>query len=256
MELSEEVKEVLETFHVVAELGSGSLGAYVISMASLASDVLAVELLQRECRNQLRGKQVRGVQQGVAHNPSLTLHDYSEMAGCPKSTNHAYYNRMLLQNLESLDRWNRGVQAAMKASKDIVGIYEPDIHRLKKMVPDPLPKTAWCPMLGTQGAAAPHHSLRVAPLFETLDDLAGAGVVMEGLLSNPWYRKHLHTMHNDCQEIMLGYSDSGKDAGRLAANWALYKCQEEVRRPITLTRCWNRNSAMPYHARRGVVVCM
>ena len=34
--------------------------------------------------------------------------------------------------------------------------------------------------------------------------------------------------HNNCQEIMLGYSDSGKDAGRLAAAWALYKCQEAL----------------------------
>ena len=47
---SKEVKEVLDTFRVVAELGTGSLGAYVISMTSAASDVLAVELLQREAR--------------------------------------------------------------------------------------------------------------------------------------------------------------------------------------------------------------
>ncbi len=35
-------------------------------------------------------------------------------------------------------------------------------------------------------------------------------------------------MHGDHQEIMLGYSDSGKDGGRLAAAWALYKCQEDL----------------------------
>ena len=35
-------------------------------------------------------------------------------------------------------------------------------------------------------------------------------------------------VHGDHQEVMLGYSDSGKDAGRLAAAWALYKCQEEL----------------------------
>ena len=42
-------------------------------------------------------------------------------------------------------------------------------------------------------------------------------------------------VHDDHQEIMLGYSDSGKDGGRLAAAWALYKCQEDlvrVRRPL------------------------
>jgi phosphoenolpyruvate carboxylase len=48
------VREVLETFRVAARLGSASLGAYVISMAQKASDVLAVELLQKEARGQVR----------------------------------------------------------------------------------------------------------------------------------------------------------------------------------------------------------
>jgi phosphoenolpyruvate carboxylase len=40
---------------------------------------------------------------------------------------------------------------------------------------------------------------------------------------------HVHReMYGDHQEIMLGYSDSGKDAGRIAAAWALYKCQEDL----------------------------
>ena len=46
---------------------------------------------------------------------------------------------------------------------------------------------------------------------------------MSTLFSNPWYRDHIRTIHEDLQEVMLGYSDSGKDAGRLAANWALYR---------------------------------
>ena len=54
-------------------------------------------------------------------------------------------------------------------------------------------------------------------------DLDAAEDVMTRLLTNPWYREHLRAVHGDAQEVMLGYSDSGKDAGRLAANWALYK---------------------------------
>jgi phosphoenolpyruvate carboxylase len=68
------------------------------------------------------------------------------------------------------------------------------------------------------------NSLRVVPLFETLDDLDASGEVMNRLFNNRWYRAHLRTVHDNHQEVMLGYSDSGKDAGRLAANWALYRC--------------------------------
>ena len=55
--------------------------------------------------------------------------------------------------------------------------------------------------------------LRVAPLFETLDDLSAAGATMHALFSNPWYLNYLRTHHGGRQEVMLGYSDSGKDAG-------------------------------------------
>lgn len=49
------MKEVLDTLKVDAELGSDSLGPYVISMASNASDVLAVELLQKDARLAVSG---------------------------------------------------------------------------------------------------------------------------------------------------------------------------------------------------------
>eukprot|EP00250_Pteridium_aquilinum_P033931 c6677_g1_i1 orf=354-3539(-) len=135
IEVALEVKEVLDTFGVAAELGSDSLGAYVISMASEASDVLAVELLQKEARLALSGELGR-------------------------------------------------------------------------------------PCSGT--------SLRVVPLFETVKDLRDAGTVIRKLLSIDWYRNHLITNHQGHQEVMLGYSDSGKDAGRFTAAWELYKSQEDV----------------------------
>ena len=111
---------MVNTLRVLSELPNDSLGAYVISMARTASDVLAVVLLQREC--------------GI---------------------------------------------------KDL---------------------------------------LRVVPLFETLDDLTNAPGTIRTLLSNDWYRSHI----NGLQECMIGYSDSGKDAGRLAAAWALYEAQEKI----------------------------
>ncbi|KAM7484503.1 hypothetical protein LguiA_000512 [Lonicera macranthoides] len=135
IEVAPDVREVLDTFRVAAELGSDSLGAYVISMASNASDVLAVELLQKDARLAVAGELGRP---------------------CPGGT------------------------------------------------------------------------LRVVPLFETVKDLRGAGSVIRKLLSIDWYRKHVINNHNGQQEVMVGYSDSGKDAGRFTAAWELYKAQEDV----------------------------
>ncbi|KAL8549358.1 hypothetical protein ACS0TY_008264 [Phlomoides rotata] len=135
IEVTSDVREVLDTFRVAAELGSDSLGAYVISMASNASDVLAVELMQKDARLAVAGELGRP---------------------CPGGT------------------------------------------------------------------------LRVVPLFETVKDLREAGSVIKKLFSIDWYRDHIIKNHNGHQEVMVGYSDSGKDAGRFTAAWELYKAQEDV----------------------------
>ena len=117
---SETVVDVLDTCGIIAEMYEDSLGAYVISQATSASDVLAVLLLQLDA-----------------------------------------------------------------------GVKKP---------------------------------LRVAPLFETLDDLNGASQTMKTLFKLPVYMGII----NGKQEVMIGYSDSAKDAGRLAAVWAQFATQEEL----------------------------
>lgn len=66
--------------------------------------------------------------------------------------------------------------------------------------------------------------MRVVPLFETLADLDNAGPVMQRLLALPSYRAGL----DGPQEVMIGYSDSAKDAGTTAAAWAQYRAQESL----------------------------
>lgn len=66
--------------------------------------------------------------------------------------------------------------------------------------------------------------MRIAPLFETLADLDNAKSCMTELLALDWYRGYIQ----GCQEVMIGYSDSAKDAGMLAAAWAQYRAQEEL----------------------------
>ena len=67
--------------------------------------------------------------------------------------------------------------------------------------------------------------LRITPLFETLDDLQRAPAVIDELFSIGWYRARLQASGNR-QQVMIGYSDSAKDAGPLAAAWAQYRAQE------------------------------
>ncbi|MFT4938099.1 MAG: phosphoenolpyruvate carboxylase [Paraglaciecola sp.] len=117
---SDEVQEVLDTCKVIAKHSSEGFGIYIISMASLPSDVLSVNLLLKEM--------------GV--------------------------------------NW-------------------------------PMP---------------------VAPLFETLDDLNDAASVTKDLLSIGWYRGYIQGH----QHVMIGYSDSAKDAGAMAAGWAQYESQEAL----------------------------
>jgi phosphoenolpyruvate carboxylase len=69
--------------------------------------------------------------------------------------------------------------------------------------------------------------LDVIPLFETLDDLEAGPRIMEELFADPLYRRIL-SARNDFQEVMLGYSDSVKDGGYVAANWNLFHAQKRL----------------------------
>ncbi len=80
-----------------------------------------------------------------------------------------------------------------------------------------------CALWLAQRSGATH--LRIVPLFETVDDLDGAEETLEALYANPAYREHLDAWAG-AQDVMLGYSDSAKDASFLTSQWALYRTQE------------------------------
>ncbi len=70
-------------------------------------------------------------------------------------------------------------------------------------------------------------NLTIAPLFETVADLRKAPEVLDFLFNHTQYRDHLRA-NGDHQMVMIGYSDSNKDAGYLSANWNLYQAQEQI----------------------------
>ena len=75
-----------------------------------------------------------------------------------------------------------------------------------------------------QKEAKIENKLRVVPLFETLDDLINSKSIMHSLFQQNWYRKLIKNK----QEVMIGYSDSSKDAGKICASWHQYKAQEDI----------------------------
>jgi phosphoenolpyruvate carboxylase len=90
--------------------------------------------------------------------------------------------------------------------------------------------------------------MQVAPLFETIDDLQAAPRILERLFALDLYRQHLAAGGGE-QMVMIGYSDSNKDGGYLAANWALYEAQEAI-----TTVCAQASVPLTiFHGRGGTV---
>jgi phosphoenolpyruvate carboxylase len=90
--------------------------------------------------------------------------------------------------------------------------------------------------------------LHIVPLFETLDDLDHAPRILTDLFSLDVYRLHL-ALCGGQQMVMIGYSDSNKDGGYLASNWALYQAQENIARV-----CADFNIKLTlFHGRGGTV---
>ena len=87
--------------------------------------------------------------------------------------------------------------------------------------------------------------LPVSPLFETLDDLDGAPSTLDALLSDAAFRERTgHSM-----VVMIGYSDSAKDAGMLSAGWAQYRAQEAL-----LNVCQSHGVSLQlFHGRGGTI---
>ena len=127
----------------------------------------------------------------------------------------SFVNKIKLRDKENLEVWKTFKQIS-KEPEQCMGAY---VISMTSKASDILS------VYLLQLQAETKNLLRVVPLFETLDDLKNAKGVMQNLFKLPWYRK----MINSKQEVMIGYSDSSKDAGKLSASWHQYKLQEELR---------------------------
>ena len=128
-------------------------------------------------------------------------------------------NRNLLTNFEFKNKENKEVWSTFKTiSKqpdECLGAY---VISMTSSISDIVTVSF------LQKEAQIKNKLRVVPLFETLDDLINSKAIMNSLFRKKWYRKLI----NNKQEVMIGYSDSSKDAGKICASWHQYKAQEEI----------------------------
>ncbi len=120
---------------------------------------------------------------------------------------------------------------------DAVGIYIISMANALSDVLEVLVFQRWC------GLRIP-----IAPLFETLADLNNAPGILKEMYAHTGYREHLNSL-GEHQYVMLGYSDSNKDCGYLAANWALYGAQEK----ITATCVEAKVAVTLFHGRGGSI---
>jgi phosphoenolpyruvate carboxylase len=94
----------------------------------------------------------------------------------------------------------------------------------------------------------PHRKISIVPLFETIEDLRRAPQMFQELLDNPIYKTYLEERSN-LQEIMIGYSDSGKNGGIVTANWELYKVQKKL---VAIAQANNIELRL-FHGRGGTI---
>lgn len=94
----------------------------------------------------------------------------------------------------------------------------------------------------------PYCPVGISPLFETIDDLHNGAAILQAMLELPLYRAMV-AARDDEQEVMLGYSDSNKDGGYLAANWAVYRAE------LALVEAARKNGIRLrlFHGRGGTV---
>ena len=130
-----------------------------------------------------------------------------------------------LETIETIQTFRTVAAILEQLSPEAIQTY---IISMTRGVSDMLAVLLFAKEAGLYRSDAGISRLNIVPLFETGADLAGCAAIMQQALELPVYREQVR-LRGDEQEIMIGYSDSNKDVGFAAANWALYQAQRALR---------------------------
>ena len=136
-------------------------------------------------------------------------------------------------NVKSLDENAQKTLDTFIAIADLISTFgtqaiETYIVSMTKGADDLIAAVVIAQQAGLVDIAAKKATIGFAPLLETVAELRASGEILEKLLSNPTYRA-LVALRGDLQEVMLGYSDSNKDAGIATSQWEIHRAQRKLR---------------------------
>jgi phosphoenolpyruvate carboxylase len=136
-------------------------------------------------------------------------------------------------NIKSLDESAQKTFDTFAAIADLIDTFgtqaiETYIVSMTKGADDLVAAAVIAQQAGLVDIAAKKATIGFAPLLETVAELRASGEILEKLLSNPTYRAVV-ALRGDLQEVMLGYSDSNKDAGIATSQWEIHRAQRKLR---------------------------
>ncbi|HEY6608699.1 MAG TPA: phosphoenolpyruvate carboxylase [Candidatus Limnocylindria bacterium] len=165
---------------------------------------------------------------------------------------HADVHRAALEAMRGADEplEAREVVATLRAIRDVHATFGPDAlpRYIISFTRSPADVAAVLELDALASPDAGPLDIDIVPLLESRDALADAGGLLERLLSDPAYRPHLER-RGLRQEVMLGYSDSNKEIGYLAAAWSLYRAQEQL---VAVARAAGVELTL-FHGRGGTI---